>query len=272
LNANSAASKNGEILENIIINYNCQIINNKKHTFHRIYNDYTAQLDLIICSPLPASKLVDFEVLENKEMSSDHYPISAVFDLKPKKQDRVKSNQLKFDYKELFKEELDNSTLQTDTSIEELELNIRSKILDAAMKSVPTFNFKTSNSSLPNNIIELIKERRFIRNEIRKHKKKEDKTKYNKLKKIGFRKLRRTTDNLLFLTQKVKEQFNRKKKVSILFFDISKAFDKVWHAGLLYKLKLFIIDEKIPRIPPVYKLKTFNNKILTRSFYEQEIQ
>jgi hypothetical protein len=103
-------------------------------------------------------------------------------------------------------------------------------------------------------------------------KKKEDKTKYNKLKKIGFRKLRRTTDNLLFLTQKVKEQFNRKKKVCTLFFDISKAFDKVWHAGLLYKLKLFIIDEKIPRIPPVYKLKTFNNKILTRSFYEQEIQ
>ncbi len=35
---------------------------------------------------------------------------------------------------------------------------------------------------------------------------------------------------------------------------------------------IFIIDEKIPRIPPVYKLKTFNNKILTRSFYEQEIQ
>jgi len=54
----------------------------------------------------------------------------------------------------------------------------------------------------------------------------------------GFRKLRRTTDNLLFLTQKVKEQFNRKKKVCTLFFDISKAFDKVWHAGLLYKLKL----------------------------------
>jgi len=120
--------------------------------------------------------LVDFEVLETKEMSSDHYPISAVFDLKSKKQDRVKSNQLNFDYKranwELFKEELDNTTLQTDTSIEELELNIRSKILDAAMKSVPTFNFKNSNSSLPNNIIELIKERRLIRNEIRKHKKK----------------------------------------------------------------------------------------------------
>jgi len=131
-------------------------------------------------------------------MSSDHYPISAVFDLKSKKQDRVKSNQLNFDYKranwELFKEELDNTTLQTDTSIEELELNIRSKILDAAMKSVPTFNFKNSNSSLPNNIIELIKERRLIRNEIRKHKKKEDKTKYNKLKKINNEEIKKVRE------------------------------------------------------------------------------
>ena len=484
LNANSAASKNGEILENIIIDYNCQIINNKKHTFHRIYNDYTAQLDLILCSPLPASKLIDFEVLETQEMSSDHYPISAVFDLKPKKQDRIKNDQLKFDYKranwELFKEELEKTTLQTDVSIEEFELNIRNKILDAAMKSVPTFNFKTSNSSLPNNIIELIKERRLIRAEIRKHKKTEDKTKYNKLKKIineeikktreaewnnfikkcgktplsskpfwqrinkfrnnknknnniptlihnneqfesndekaklfcsllkqtftnngkfdenfkqkieleekkninlnnkeeqyininlselkktvkrlkkstspgadnisnemiknlpekylkyikelankslkecilpenwktaqmtmipkkgpkndpnnyrsisltscigklieklienrlskylkknnilineqsGFRKHRRTTDNLLFLTQKVKEQFNRKKKVCTLLFDISKAFDKVWHAGLLHKLKLINT--------PQYLINWIRAFLTNRKFY-----
>ena len=96
---------------------------------------------MILCSPLPASKLIDFKVLETQEISSDHYPISAVFDLKPKKQDSVKNDQLKFDYKranwELFKEELDNTTLQTDVSIEELELNIRNKILDAALKSVP---------------------------------------------------------------------------------------------------------------------------------------
>ena len=38
------------------------------------------------------------------------------------------------------------------------------------------------------------------------------------------------------MTQKIKEQFNRKKKASGIFFDIASAFDKVWHMGLLYKL------------------------------------
>lgn len=52
----------------------------------------------------------------------------------------------------------------------------------------------------------------------------------------GFRKHRRTSDNLLFITQKIIESFNRKKKTCAIFFDISKAFDKVWHDGLLFKL------------------------------------
>ena len=54
----------------------------------------------------------------------------------------------------------------------------------------------------------------------------------------GFRKHRGVKDNLTFLTQKILETFNRKKKMCCLFFDISKAFDKVWHNGLLYKLVL----------------------------------
>jgi hypothetical protein len=52
----------------------------------------------------------------------------------------------------------------------------------------------------------------------------------------GFRAHRRTTDNLLFLTQKIKENMCRRKKVCGLFFDIRKAFDSVWHCGILYKL------------------------------------
>ena len=53
----------------------------------------------------------------------------------------------------------------------------------------------------------------------------------------GFRRHRRTADNLFFLTQKVAESFNRNgKNTCCLFFDISKAFDKVWHEGLYYKL------------------------------------
>lgn len=52
----------------------------------------------------------------------------------------------------------------------------------------------------------------------------------------GFRKYRSCKDHLLFLTQKIKESFARKKKVLSLFFDICKAFDCVWHDGLIYKL------------------------------------
>jgi hypothetical protein len=60
----------------------------------------------------------------------------------------------------------------------------------------------------------------------------------------GFRFKRQTKDNLAFLIQKTQESFSRKKKVAAVFFDISQAFDKVWHCGLIKKL----IDHKIPII------------------------
>jgi hypothetical protein len=52
----------------------------------------------------------------------------------------------------------------------------------------------------------------------------------------GFRNYRGTCDNLLFMTQKIQESLNRGKKFCGIYFDISKAFDKFWHAGLIYKL------------------------------------
>ena len=58
----------------------------------------------------------------------------------------------------------------------------------------------------------------------------------------GFKKHRQTKDNILFLIQKIQENFKRKKKVLSFFFDISQAFDKVWHAGIIYKL----IELKFP--------------------------
>ena len=52
----------------------------------------------------------------------------------------------------------------------------------------------------------------------------------------GFRNNKGASDNLLFFTQKVSEALNKGKKACGIFFDISKAFDKVWHKGLLFKL------------------------------------
>ncbi len=43
-------------------------------------------------------------------------------------------------------------------------------------------------------------------------------------------------ENLLFFTQKISEALNKSKQVCGIFFDISKAFDKVWHKGLIFKL------------------------------------
>ena len=45
----------------------------------------------------------------------------------------------------------------------------------------------------------------------------------------GFRAHRQTKDNLFNLIQKNFEAFNKKMKNCVVFFDISKAFDKVWH-------------------------------------------
>ncbi len=53
----------------------------------------------------------------------------------------------------------------------------------------------------------------------------------------GFRPHRQTKDNILTICQRNIQAFNQKKKNCTIFFDINKAFDKVWHLGLIKKLK-----------------------------------
>ena len=53
----------------------------------------------------------------------------------------------------------------------------------------------------------------------------------------GFRKGRCTTDHLVKLSSHIKKQFARRKSILATFFDVKKAYDRVWHARLLYKLK-----------------------------------
>ena len=53
----------------------------------------------------------------------------------------------------------------------------------------------------------------------------------------GFRKGRSTTEHLVKFTTQIKQQFARRKNVLATFFDISKAFDKIWHYRLITKLK-----------------------------------
>ena len=63
----------------------------------------------------------------------------------------------------------------------------------------------------------------------------------------GFRKNRSTNDQLFRLTQSILESHNRKNLTTAIFLDMEKAFDHVWHKGLLEKLRR--IDT-----PPILRL------------------
>ena len=55
----------------------------------------------------------------------------------------------------------------------------------------------------------------------------------------GFRSSRSTADLLTVVPNRIARIFNRSWATGAVAFDISKAFDRVWHAGLLHKLKSY---------------------------------
>ena len=61
----------------------------------------------------------------------------------------------------------------------------------------------------------------------------------------GFRPSRSTADILTFASDRIGGAFNRSGATRAAVLDISKAFDSVWHAGLLHKLKSYGISGQI---------------------------
>ena len=68
----------------------------------------------------------------------------------------------------------------------------------------------------------------------------------------GFRKKRSPIDNIFYFMQKSLIAFDQNHKVGGIVYDIEKAFDKVWHEGLLIKLH----QMKVPKIIGIW-LKNF---------------
>ena len=58
----------------------------------------------------------------------------------------------------------------------------------------------------------------------------------------GFKPCDSTVNQLMFVTQQISEALDSKHDACLVFLDISKAFDKVWHRGLLFKLRQFGIN------------------------------
>ena len=44
-------------------------------------------------------------------------------------------------------------------------------------------------------------------------------------------------NQLLAITQEIFSSFDENYEIRAVFLDVSKAFDKVWHKGIIYKLK-----------------------------------
>ena len=61
----------------------------------------------------------------------------------------------------------------------------------------------------------------------------------------GFRSSRSTTDLLTVVSDRIARALNRSGATQAAALDISKAFDRVWHAGLLHKLKSYGISGQI---------------------------
>ena len=53
----------------------------------------------------------------------------------------------------------------------------------------------------------------------------------------GFRSFRSTADLVTVVSDRIARAFNRSGATTGVALDMSKAFDRIWHAGLLHKLK-----------------------------------
>jgi hypothetical protein len=56
-----------------------------------------------------------------------------------------------------------------------------------------------------------------------------------------------TVNQLIFIVHKIHEALELGKEVRMVFLDISKAFDKVWHKGLLFKLERLGVRDPLLR-------------------------
>ena len=61
----------------------------------------------------------------------------------------------------------------------------------------------------------------------------------------GFRSSLSTADLLTFVSDRIARAFNRSGATRAVALDISKAFDRVWHAGFLHKLRSYGISGQI---------------------------
>ena len=89
----------------------------------------------------------------------------------------------------------------------------------------------------------------------------------------GFHPGDSTTNQLLYLVNEIHEAFENPKSLEIraVFLDISKAFDKVWHEGLIFKLRQNGIHGGLLKLFESYLHNRKQRVVLNGSFSEDSI-
>ena len=64
----------------------------------------------------------------------------------------------------------------------------------------------------------------------------------------GFRRVKSTVDQVVLLTQNIKDSFEAKKKTGAVFVNLTTAYDTVWHRGLTCKLLRLLPDKHMVRM------------------------
>ena len=67
-------------------------------------------------------------------------------------------------------------------------------------------------------------------------------------KQAGFQRSKSTVDQVVQLTQNIKDSFKAKKKASAVFVDLTASYDTVWHRGLTCKLLRLLPDKHMVRM------------------------
>ncbi len=93
------SDSNGKVLEEILsTDSELVVLNDESPICFRFKSDYSEILDLFICPPNIANSMLNFEVLVEHMMSSDHAPIMCTLGLKKNFRLDIKPSEPKFNF------------------------------------------------------------------------------------------------------------------------------------------------------------------------------
>ena len=78
----------------------------------------------------------------------------------------------------------------------------------------------------------------------------------------GFGPVDSTIYQLISITSDIYESFEKYDETRALFLDISKAFDKVWHEGLVYKLQCNGVSDNLHDVLENYLQNRYQRVVL----------